>query len=296
LSSILLLQGCAGRNEEDFNNEQTQEHIAKAQREQGNWLGTLNDSSGKLLAGFKLSKVSPDTEAGLSGANNSGQQQVGLMGTVVLTMADGSTVNFGFHDAAYDVTDRVMRYTGEVDLPDTTKGTVEIEATFTDSQVSGRIWAGGWDQYGANFTARRDGAIPSGSALSAGRTTLPIARAYSATFRNPNPLDPNTATEPVSLRILDLPLSDPRFLDIFLPIVDVDLELTLGQATSTSNATATVYYKNAQLNTISGTLIGHADGVQTLSDLSCLSDGANGWNCQLNSSQVVNFHFTPVQQ
>jgi hypothetical protein len=296
LSSVVLLQGCAGRNVEDYNNEQTQEHIAKAQREQGNWTGSLASSDGKLEAGIAFDSVEPDTEAGVIGANNSGAQQVGLMGTVVVTAADGSQLNYAFRNASYDVTNRVMRYSGPVLMPDGSTGSVEIEAQFTDTEMTGKVWAGGWDSYGATFSARRDGVVPSGSALSAGRSQMPIATDYTATLQNPNTLDPNNPTETATLRILNVPMSDPRFVNFFAPLIDVDLELTLGTDNTQTSTINTALYKNAQYNSINGTLVGHADGTSTLNDLDCSSDGQNGWNCVLNGLRALNIDFKPGTQ
>jgi hypothetical protein len=296
LSSFFLLQACAGRNVEDFNNEQTQEHIAKAQREQGTWMGSLVSSDGRLMAGVSFDNVEPDTEAGIGGASNSGAQQVGLMGTIKLTTADGSILNYGFRAAAYDVSNRVMRLTNNFLMPDGRNATLEIEATFSDTLMTGRIWSGGWEQYGGVFTARRNGVVPAGSALSSGRSSMPVARDYVATVPNPNSLDPSeSATEPAVLRILDVPNSDPRFLDFLSPLVDVDLELTLGSVTAGTSTINTVIYKSAQLNEMNGTLIGHADGVSTLSDLTCTQDGT-GWDCTLNSARALNMQFKPRPQ
>jgi hypothetical protein len=293
LSSIVILQGCAGRNQEDFNNEQTQEHIAEAQREAGNWKGNLLGSSGAIEGGISFQSVQPDTEAGVIGANNSAAQQVGLMGAVVVTTADGVNMNYAFNNASYDITNRVMRFSGNVAMPDSTTQTVQIEAQFSDSTMTGKIWAGGWDNYGATFTLRRDGVEPAGSALSDGRNALPLATDYSATVPNPNTLDTENPTEQAELRVLSLPTSDPLFLDYFLPIVDVDLELTLGTTGTTIN---TAFYKSAQYNTIDKTLTGNANSTNTLNELSCNSDGGTGWLCSLNSFVATTIHFTPVQR
>jgi hypothetical protein len=125
---------------------------------------------------------------------------------------------------------------------------------------------------------------------------MPIATDYTATLQNPNTLDPNNPTETATLRILNVPMSDPRFVNFFAPLIDVDLELTLGTDNTQTSTINTALYKNAQYNSINGTLVGHADGTSTLNDLDCSSDGQNGWNCVLNGLRALNIDFKPGTQ
>lgn len=294
LSSFFVLQGCAGRNVEDYNNEQTQEHIAKAQREQGNWIGSLVSASGNIEAGIAFKGIKPETEGGVIGANNSGAQQVGLMGTVVITAADGSILNYAFHNASYDVTNRVMRYSSPVQMPDGSSSSVEIEAQFSDTEMTGKIWDDGWDTSGAGFSARRDGVIPSGSALSDGRSPMPIATNYTATIQNPNTIDQNDSTETATLRVLNVPLSAQLFVNFFSPIVDVDLELTIFVGRSRATTINTALYKNAQIDLNNGTLVGHADTGSTFNELNCAKNGED-WNCTISGLRSLPFDFKPGQ-
>jgi hypothetical protein len=294
-----LSQGCANRNVEDYNNELTSEHVAKIQREAGTWDGALMSASGAELAGITID-MSPETVYG--GASNTGSQNVGLQGSVVITPPGSPSIRIGFAGGFYDFTNRNYRVSQPVTRADGSMGSVEIAGVFTDTTMTGTIWAGAYNQYTASYTLTRNGPMPSSSNLvsAAGKSAAghmaPIAQNYSAVISNPNALDPTDPSEPVTLKILDVKNSDQRFLSYFEPLTLVDLELTLGAVTDGTAPTDTVntaLYPNAQYDPITKQIVGHATGTSTLNELDCTDNNAGGWNCTLSGPVPLIIPFTP---
>jgi hypothetical protein len=277
-----LQSACANKNTQDFNDQQAAEEAAKAAREVGHWNGILNSKNENALAA-----VSIDIQESVRGeANNQGIQQVGLRGTITLTPAFGKPLQHGFAGGFYDSTNRAFHISTDVVRVDGSKSSIELHGSFTDATMTGEVWAGQFgEDYEGQFDLRRNGPLPSSSAISTTETAGGHLILEAAKFDGslPNPTQPQSPT-PMEMTFLADPDPEKRFLAYFEPIVYMNVQLHFIPTDGTiPNPRNDITYKAVQIDsrTAPTTFTGVPDQISSFCTFNCTQGDSSIWNCTL---------------
>lgn len=285
--SVALTACGPDRTVEDWRREKVSEELSAIRAISGQYGGNLVSNSRGGLGSVSL-EVWPDTLVSGSSGSRSTEPQASLRGKLTLLL-EGKTRMVAFRGGFYD------RSTGDfkAEIPVSSRSslstTLDLEGTFSEGRVRGRIGSDIFPESEARFDLERGVGLPEESRLGSGKSSAQaqdeVAQRFSGTAEfvssAPAPMDFTLLTPQNS--------SEGDFLDLFVAIKWVDVTLML-------NGRSPVHFKGSQWDQRTGILTGEIQGeAGTQRDryvlmLRCTQIGAgqtpSGWDCTYWSSQI----------
>jgi hypothetical protein len=276
----LAASGCSDKDTYQWRESQVEQQLFKIQAVSGVYQGALRSAQGNDSWGNLSIDIEPDTGVQNSSDGLTSEQQAQVAGTVHV---DGvMTGQAAYEQAYYDPDSGIFKIEIPVTEPDNSTAKIEVEGTIANNELTGRISAAEYPEYGGTFTLKRGGPAANTSGLSGwGSSSSPFAMEYATDAH---------ATTQVAMSIHRIDSSpEQTLLDLMQPehYVAVSLDLDDGLQMQFSQCKM-----DDTTQTIEGAGTSGIGSAGIPISLTCIAQGS-GYQCSLAGSKSFTFNVVP---